>query len=160
MIRAAVIAFCLTAIAARADQSFQSISIAPDANVVLIDSTGVNVAPPVLENQVSVSHLLLSPDRHIAGWLVEEENGGTAYPVATSLVLFRNGHVFQRLGDGLMVYKWAFRNGSLQVVLETGTVHGMQGRHMLLFSVETGRQLKEWSGEDGQSPPEWGRALK
>ena len=31
---------------------------------------------------------------------------------------------------------------------------------MLLFSVETGRKLKEWSGEYGQSPPEWGKALK
>lgn len=160
MIRVTIALCCLSAAIACAGQTFQSISVSPDANVnvVLVDSTGANVAPPVLKDQVSASRPLLSPDRQIAGWLVEE-NQGNSYPIATSLVLFRNGHIVQRLGDGMMVYKWAFRNGSSQVVLETGTVHGMQGRHMLLFSVKTGRQLKVWSGKEGQSP-EWGRALK
>lgn len=58
-----------------------------------------------------------------------------------------------------MIYKWMFRDGSKQIVMETGTVHFMEVRHMLLFDVESGRKLRDWTGDLGTSP-KWGQALK
>ncbi len=124
--------------------------------VHVVYGDGQDIFVPPEKKQVSSEALQVTPDGETVGWLVEEPNCCTSYPVPTTLVIFRAGKIMRRLSDGMMLYKWRFAEGGRQVAVSSGTVHGMNGVHLTLYDVRTGRRLKTWDGGDGDTPPGWG----
>jgi hypothetical protein len=125
----------------------------------LVDTNGKDVAVPKEEDQVDVSEPKLADDRQTAGWLIHQDNCCTSYSIPTGLLIYRAGKKLN-LGDGLMIYDWCFVDGGAKVAMSTGTVHGMQTRHLLLYDARSGRQLEEWSGDPDKTPPPWATNLK
>jgi len=108
------------------------------------------------KDQVSGDAPVIASDNETVGWLVEFPNCCTSYPVPTLLVIYRSGKVVQRIGDGMMLYKWRFLDDGRRVAVSSGTVHGMTGIHLTLYDSRTGRRLKTWDGEETDVPPAWG----
>ena len=125
----------------------------------LVDTNGKDVAMPKEQGQVDVSQPKLADDRQTAGWLLHQDNCCTSYSIPTGLLIYRAGKKLN-LGDGLMIYDWCFVEGSAKVAMSTGTVHGMETRHLLLYDARSGRQLQEWSGDSDKTPPTWATDLK
>lgn len=143
---------------AQAKPIFTKAYVGSDGFAHLVDETGKDMAMPKEKDQVAVSAPKLAADKQTAGWLVEQENCCTSYPIPTALALYKAGKK-QVVGDGLMIYDWCFVGGT-QVAMSTGTVHGMTQRHLLLYDISTGRQLQEWRGDPHGTPPDWAKDLK
>jgi hypothetical protein len=125
----------------------------------LVDTNGKDVAMPKEQDQVDVSQPKLADDKQTAGWLIHQENCCTSYSIPTGLLIYRTGKKLN-LADGLMIYDWCFVDGGAKVAMSTGTVHGMETRHLLLYAARSGRQLQEWSGGFDKTPPPWAADLK
>jgi hypothetical protein len=139
---------------------FTKVYIGTDGLAHLVDDAGKDLAMPKEKDQVAVSAPRLAADKQTAGWLIEQENCCTSYPIPTGLALYKAGKKKQLLGDGLMIYDWCFVEGAAQVAMSTGTVHGMTERHLLLYDVSSSRQLQEWSGKPDEAAPVWAKDLK
>lgn len=61
--------------------------------------------------------------------------------------------MIQHIADGMMVYKWSFLRNGQEVVVSTGTVHGLQGIYLSLYNALTGTLLKTWDGDETGKPP-------
>jgi hypothetical protein len=127
--------------------------------VHIVYTGGRDIQIPPEKNQVSIDSPAIGPDDATVGWLVEVPNCCTSYPIATMLVIYKSGRVIQRIGDGMMLYKWQFLDGSRRVAVSSGTVHGMQGTHLTLYDAMTGRRLKAWNGSDASFAPKWGAGV-
>jgi hypothetical protein len=125
----------------------------------LVDTNGKDLAMPKEQGQVEVSEPKLAGDRQTAGWLIHQDNCCTSYSIPTGLLIYRAGKKLN-LGDGLMIYDWCFVDGGAKVAMSTGTVHGMETRHLLLYDARSGRKLQEWSGGSDKTPPPWAADLK
>jgi hypothetical protein len=139
--------------------TLQKVYIGSDGLAHVIDAAGKDVALPKEKDQVDVSEPKLSPDKQTAGWLVHQDNCCTSYTIPTRLAIYRAGKK-RILGDGLMIYDWCFVAGGSQIAMSTGTVHGMEHRHLLLYNTRSGRQLQEWTGKFEETPPSWAKDLK
>jgi len=109
--------------------------------------------------QVSVADPRLSADRRAAGWLIEERNCCTSYPIPLRLAVYRAGRK-QVIADGSMIYDWTFVDGGREVALSTGVVHGATERTLSLYDVESGRRRAHWTGDAAAKPPAWAAGLK
>jgi hypothetical protein len=138
--------------------TFTKLYVGSDGLAHLVDDMGKDVAMPKEKEQVAVSAPKLSPDKQTAGWLLEQENCCTSYPIPTGLAVYKTGKK-QLVGDGLMIYDWCFVGGE-QVAMSTGTVHGMTERHLLLYEVSSGRLLQEWTEKPDASAPDWAKELR
>ena len=127
--------------------------------VHVVNGAGKDLPMAKEEGQVSVSSPLVAPDGRTAGWMVEEDNCCTSYPIATSVAIY-SGKGRYLLGDGLMIYDWCYVGDGAEVAVSTGTVHGMTYRHLLLYSAGSGRLLKHWDGDFEATAPVWWRGLK
>src|SRR5262249_3227782 len=136
----------------------EKIYVGKDGLVHLIDVAGKDVTMPKEKGQVEVSAPKLAEDKLSAGWLVHEDNCCTSYSIPTSLIIFRRD-AKRTIGDGLMIYDWCFVDRGEKVAMSTGTVHGMQSRHLLLYNAQSGRQLEEWNGDFEAIPPTWAKDL-
>jgi hypothetical protein len=58
---------------------------------------------PKSKDQVGSRELRIADDKKTVGWLAEYENCCTSYAVPLKLVIYRDGKVRQRLGDGMMI---------------------------------------------------------
>jgi hypothetical protein len=143
----------------------QTASISPSVENAYVDKTGhvqvvrgdgKDVQIPGEKDQVSADSPVVAPDRQTVGWLVEMPNCCTSYPIPTTLVIYRSGRVVQRIGDGMMIYKWVFLDRGRRCAVSSGTVHGMTGIHLTLYDSRTGKTLRTWNGDDGEVPPKWG----
>jgi hypothetical protein len=159
LICALVIALCPGVRAQSKPTTFTRIYVGSDGLAHLVDDTGKDMAMPKEKEQVSISTPKLSADKQTAGWLIEQENCCTSYPIPTGLALYKAGKK-RVIGDGLMIYDWCFTGGGAQAALSSGTVHGMTERHLLLYDVSSGRLLQEWNGAPDASPPDWAKDLK
>jgi hypothetical protein len=125
----------------------------------LVDINGKDVAMPKEQDQVDVSEPKLADDKQTAGWLIHQDNCCTSYSIPTGLLVYREGKKLN-LGDGLMIYDWCFVGGGSKVAMSTGTVHGMETRHLLLYDARSGQQLQEWNSDSGQPLPPWAKDLE
>jgi hypothetical protein len=132
--------------------------IGQDGLAHVITEGGEDRAIPKADGQVAVADPKLAPDDRTAGWLIEQDNCCTSYPIPTRIGIYRDGKTIL-LNSGLMVYSWNFRNGGKQVVASIGTVHGMELADFVLFDSRIGKVLKEWSGASDQKAPEWTKDL-
>ncbi len=145
-------------VAQKPPASFRKVFVGADGLAHMVARNGTDQAVPAEPQQVAVSSPALSPDGRTAGWLVEVENCCTSYPIPLSLVLY-SGSSHRALGDGLMIYSWCFAPRTATVAIASGTVHGMQGQNLTLYNIRSGKQLKQWTGDDDAKPPTWAACL-
>jgi|SRR5664279_444023 len=127
--------------------------------VHLVDSHGTDIVPPKITGQKSCDSPRISADKQTAGWQANLENCCTSYDIPLTLVLYRAGNIVQTIAPGQMIYDWQFWTND-KVAISSGPTHGDFGRHLGLYDVATGKLLKEWMGEQGDTPPAWGRDLR
>jgi len=127
--------------------------------VHLVDSHGTDIVPPKITDQKSCNLPRTSADKQTAGWQVNFENCCTSYDIPLTLVLYRAGKIVQTIAAGQMIYDWQFWAND-KVAISSGPTHGDFGRHLGLYDVTTGKLLKEWRGEQGDTPPAWGKGLR
>ncbi len=121
---------------------------------------GRDIAVPKEKDQVGSSSVKIADDRKTVAWTAEYENCCTSYSIPLLLVIYRDGRVRQRLGDGLMIYDWKFWDGGKKVAFCTGTVHGDSGGHCELHDAKSGRTLATVTGHMEDRFPSWARGLR
>jgi hypothetical protein len=92
---------------AQSKLTLTKIYIGSEGLVHVVDKSGRDVAIHKERDQVAVSVLRLSPDKRTAGWLIEQENCCTSYPIPTRLAIYMAGKR-RFLGDGQMIFDWCF----------------------------------------------------
>ena len=132
-----------------------------DANgrVHIVGSSGQEVLMPKEKGQVGVESLQVAPNKRTAGWLVDNDNCCTSYPIALTLIIYRVGKPLLRLGDGMMICDWKFVNDGSQVAFSTNTVHGDFAPHYELHEVANGKVLAKLNGHLDANAPEWAAKL-
>jgi hypothetical protein len=156
---ATILSLAWTLLAEPKPSLLQKVYVAPDGLAHVIDIKGKDLAMPKEKEQVGVSTPKLSPDKLTAGWLVQQENCCTSYTIPTSLILYRDGkrRIF---GDGQMIYDWCFVGEGSQVAMSTGTVHGMESRHLTLYDIPSGKAVSKCDGAPDATPPHWAKDLQ
>jgi hypothetical protein len=132
----------------------------PNGSVHVVDRGGNDRTISKEKDQVGSAFLKVADDKRTVGWSAEFENCCTSYPVPLVLVVYRDGKVQQRLGDGMMIYDWRFWAGGRQVAFCTGTVHGDSGGHCELHDAKTGRTLATIQGHLNDKSPAWAKGLQ
>jgi hypothetical protein len=151
-----VAALCVaTLLFAQSKQALLSkVYIGSDSLAHVVDAAGRDTAFPKEQGQVAVDSPDLSQDGQSAGWLIEEDNCCTSYPIPTRLLIYKN-HKKRIVGTGQMVYDWCFIKGGREVALSAGPVHNPDGQDVLRFESESGKLLQEWFGNLDASRPAW-----
>ena len=99
--------------------------------------------------QVGCEDITVAADGRTVGWSVPVENCCTSYPIAISVVLFRDGK--QRvLSPVQMVWKWRFIDEGSRVAVLSGPVHG-GATAADLYDVQSGKVQETWAGK-GPAP--------
>ena len=125
----------------------------------LVDSLGTDAIPPKVKNQRSCDSPKISADKRTVGWQVNFENCCTSYDIPLTLVLYRAGMIVQTIAPGQVIYDWQFWMND-KVAISSGPTHGDFGRHLGLYDIATGKLIKDWRGDHGDTPPVWGRGLR
>lgn len=128
-------------------------------SVHILEAGGKDIVVPKEKDQVGSSDVKIADDKKTVGWEALEDNCCTSYPIALSVVIWKDGKVRQRLGDGMMIYDWRFWEGGKQVAFCSGTVHGDSGGHCELHDVESGKTLDTIDGHLTGDSPAWARGL-
>jgi hypothetical protein len=134
--------------------------IGADGLAHVVDSTGADVGMPKERGQAAVSRAKLAADEQTAGWLIEQENCSTSYPIAASLAIYRAGKKRLLLRDRWMIYDWCFVESGKRVAMSTATVHGMTSRHLLLYATTSAHRLRKWNGAMDADASGWASGLK
>jgi len=131
------------------------------SRVHLVYSDGRQIQPPREKGQAGCESLKIADDGQTVGWLVDFDNAGLTYPIALSLVVFRDGKVPQHFGDldVDVIEDWQFHAGGKQVAFVTNAFHGGGRAHYELRDVEKGTLLAKWDGPLNQRSPDWTRGL-
>jgi hypothetical protein len=111
--------------------------------------------------QVAVDSLKVASDGRTVGWLVEQNNCCTTYPIPTRLVVIANSRKFI-FSERQMIYDWNFLGEGEQVALSIGPTHGEAIPHFLLYDTHSGRKLEDWSAtsDTNTPPPSWATGLR
>lgn len=111
-------------------------------------------------DQVSIRALAVAPDRASVGWLAEMPNCCTSYPVPLALVVYRPGLPMLRLGNGMAIWGWGFRERGSQVAFVSSPTHGDFPGTYQLYEVRSGRLVATWTGRAGdERAPGWTAGL-
>ena len=130
------------------------------AKVHIVDVDGKETVIPPQKEQVGVASLTIAGDHRTAGWLAEFPNCCTSYPVALTLIIYRDGKVIHRLHNGtLILNNWRFLDGGKRVSFATNTVHGDFAPHYEMHDVLSGRLLEKWDGHITEKSPKWVKEL-
>ena len=96
----------------------------------------------------------LAEDHQTIGWLAGYMMCEQNYPCDLELVIYRSGHVLQKISPAYgVLWDWQFSEGGKQVVTESGFPHGDVSGAYELIDVETGHKLAEYSFS--QNAPKW-----
>lgn len=126
----------------------------------IVDAAGHETQPTPEKDQTSASSINISEDRRTVAWLAEFPNCCTSYPVALKLIVYRDGQIKHRLGNGMLILSnWHFLDGGKRVAFATNTVHGDFSPHYELHDVYSGRLLQKWEGHPTANSPKWARDL-
>lgn len=127
-------------------------------DIHIVYSDGKEVRPPKEEGQISCESFAVAEDKQTAGWLVDDYQTGS-YAIPTTLVIYRNGKVIQRVGNGFAFGRWYFLGGGSQVALSTNTVHGDVAPNYELRDIKSNKVIDHWQGQLNEKSPEWARGL-
>jgi len=126
-----------------------------NGNVHVVDGDGIDTKPPKEKGQASSDSIIVADDKQTVGWLAQFPNCCTSYPIALTLVIWRDGAIVHRFGDGLLIADWHFVDGGKQVAFYSNTVHGDFAPHYELRDMKSGRLLGKWHGELTKDAPKW-----
>jgi len=132
--------------------------VGTDGLARIVDAAGKETAFPKEQGQVAVESPRLSQDSQSAGWLIEDDNCCTSYPIPTSLLVYDNGKK-HRLGTGQMIYDWCFIDSGKQIALSSGPVHNPEGQDLYRYDTKSGKQLQEWYGNLDAPRPNWAECI-
>jgi hypothetical protein len=108
--------------------------------------------------QSGFENIQIAGDRRTIGWLATYMICAQSYPCAAELVIYRSGHVTQRIApDTGIVWNWIFWQRGAQVAVHSGFPHGDRGGIYSLYDVESGHVLGSYAG--GPNGPPWAEAL-
>lgn len=126
----------------------------------IVYADGEQVQPLREKDQASCESLKLAEDKQTVGWLVDYESDGTTYPVALTLIVFRDKKVLRRFDSDLdPIEDWHFQAGGKQVAFVTNALHGGGRAHYELHDSAKGTLLAKWDGPLNQQSPAWLRGL-
>jgi hypothetical protein len=132
----------------------------PGGRVHVVDSGGNDVTPPQEKNQIDATEAKIADDKQTVGWLVEfKVDDGTSYPIALSLIVYRDGKILHRFETTMVIAGWQFVGGGKQVAFYTTTLHGDSGAHYELHDVTSGHLLAQYNGHRGAEAPAWAAGL-
>ena len=130
-------------------------------NVVIVYSDAGLAKPAKEKGQAGCESLKVAEDRKTVGWVVDFENDGTSYPIALSLIIYRDKHILQQFGgtDVDVIEDWQFRGGGTQVAFVTNALHGGGRAHYELRDIGKGTLVAKWDGRAGPKSPAWTHGL-
>jgi hypothetical protein len=135
-------------------------SVGADGTVHIVETGRGDKVAPKEKDQVGSTELRIADDKKTVGWLADYENCCTSYPLSLELMIYKDGKVRQRLGDGMTIYDWRFWEGGKQAAFCSGTVHGDSGGHCELHDAISGRTLDTLEGCLDEDSPHWARGLR
>jgi hypothetical protein len=156
------LAWCIVSVGGHSvgERLVERVYVDASGSVHVVETGGHDKAVPKEKDQVGSSAVKIADDKKTVAWLAEYDNCCTSYPIPLALVVYRNGRVLQRLGDGLMIYDWRFWASGEQIAFCSGTVHGDSGGHCELHDVRSGRILQTIDGHLDDRAPEWAKGLE
>jgi len=114
---------------------------ADTGEAVVRRTDGSTLELPSLRNQVEIDALRISPDGQRIGWLVNEPNCCTSYPIPLHLVIFKAGKIEQVFDDEQCIFDWTFARNGKAVAYRMGALHGSDYQTFRLRSLSTGKPL-------------------
>jgi hypothetical protein len=138
---------------------YRSVRIDEKGQLHILLSSGGQILPPKLTDQVAFSDPLLSGDHRTVGWLADYPDPDASYPYSGDLVLYRSGHVLRKFSTEQTFWSWRFANGDRDVAYCDGPAHG-GARQCELRSLTSGHLLAQWIPDDKVDPPAWAKNLR
>jgi hypothetical protein len=136
---------------------------------VLFDD-GKEIRQEILDQKIgdmaqrAFSNPLISPDRRMAGWLVEYDNCCTSYPLPLELRLYQPGKPVRAIPScESSIWGWDFEAGGKQIAMYSNFPHGDNQGCFEVFDAITGRSLRRWEGgwaDEAVERPEWVKKLR
>lgn len=130
-----------------------------DGLVHLVIQNGRVQVMPKLPQQVQVQSLKISPDRRVAGWLVDYPNCCTSYPVPQRLVLV-SGRIQRSVRTGQIFWDWCFVKRGKEVAVALGPTHGTDIPELRLFETKTGKLLANVYAGKSCDIPSWAACIR
>ena len=109
-------------------QKYRSVLIDGGGQLHIVLSSGGQILPPKLSDQVAFGEALLSQDDKTVGWLAYYPYSGkpdpSVDPIPVELVLYRSGRVMRTFSTEQVFWSWQFANRDREVAFCTGPTHG------------------------------------
>jgi hypothetical protein len=142
----AMFLFIHTAIAQNVSRAYAG----EDGKAHVVYANGAAKTVPPEKQQVRCESILVAADKRTVGWSVLVKNCCTSYPIATAIVLYRNGRK-TIVSPPQAIYQWHFTGGGDRIAVLFGPVHGgAAGAN--LYDVRSGEIAASWNGK-GPIPP-------
>ncbi len=126
----------------------------------VIHEDGTIFRAPKEREQVGCSSPKISPDRKLAGWLVDSDFCCTSYPLQFMLVVYAPGTPLRHFkGDGRAIFGWNFLDGGKRVAFFQSFPHGDPLTHYELREIATERIIGKWDGDLTAKAPSWVRGF-
>jgi len=126
----------------------------------IIHDDGTIFRVPKEKEQVGSSSPKISPDKTLAGWLVDSDFCCTSYPLQFMLVVYVPGMSLRHFtGDGRAIFGWNFIDGGKRVAFFQSFPHGDPVPHSELRDITTERLVGKWDGDLTSKTPAWVRGL-
>jgi len=105
---------------------------------------GSTIPLPALRNQVEIEKTYVSADGKRIGWLVDEPNCCTSYPVPLHLVIFKGGRIEKTFEEDQCIFDWAFAKKGAAVSYWMSVLHGSDYQNFLLRDIASGKRLARY----------------
>jgi hypothetical protein len=124
-----------------------------DGKAHVLNHDGAERTFPVEPGQVGCEHITIAADGRTVGWSVLIENHGTSYPIAISVIFYRDNKRTV-ITPAQAVWEWRFIDGGKRVAVLSGPVHG-GAREAKLHDPRSGKVLAAWEGKT--TAPAWAK---
>jgi hypothetical protein len=149
-IAAAILLFTRTAVAQTVSRAYAG----EDGKAHVVYANGAAKTVPPEKEQFGCESILVAADKRTVGWSVLVKNCCTSYPIATAIVLYREGRK-TIVSPPQAIYQWHFTGAGNRIAVLFGPVHGgAAGAN--LYDVRSGELAASWNGEG--PIPSWAKA--
>jgi len=126
----------------------------------VIHEDGTIFRAPKEKEQVGCSSPKISPDRKLAGWLVDSDFCCASYSLEFMLVVYAPGTSLRHfVGDGRAIFGWNFLDRGKRVAFFQSFPHGDPVSHYELREIATERLIGKWDGDLTAKAPSWVRGF-